>query len=77
LPNFIIKSVIKNKQEKTGAIILLDDKYTMLHLWGLKNNSSDLVVLDKDRICRYIYRGKLPAEEVTKAVNIIKEYQVK
>jgi predicted transcriptional regulator len=56
---------------------LLDDKYTILNLWGLKNHSSDLVVLDKDRICRYIYNGKLPKEEVIKAVNIIKEYQVK
>lgn len=77
LPNFIIKSVIKNKQEKTGAIILLDDKYTILNLWGLKNHSSDVVVLDKDRICRYIYQGKLPPAEVTKIANIIKEYQVK
>ncbi len=77
LPNFIIKSVIKNKQEKTGAIILLDDKYTMLNLWGLKNHSSDLIILDKNRICRYIYRGKLTKEEVIKAVNIIKEYQGK
>jgi uncharacterized protein len=77
LPNFIIKSVIKNKQENTGAIILLDDKYTILHLWGLKNHSSDLVVLDKNRICRYLYRGKLPREEVSKVVDIIKEYQIK
>jgi predicted transcriptional regulator len=77
LPNFIIKSVIKNKQEKTGTIILLDDKYAMLNLWGLKNHSSDLVVLDKNRICRYIYIGKLPPEEIAKAINIIKEYQAK
>jgi uncharacterized protein len=77
LPNFIIKSVIKDKQEKTGAIILLDDNYTILKLWGLKNHSSDLVVLDKNRICRYIYKGKLPPEEITKAIKIIKEYQVK
>lgn len=77
LPNFIIKSVIKNKQERTGAIILLDDKYTLLNLWGLKNHSPDLIVLDKNRICRYIYKGKLSAEEMIKAINIIKEYQVK
>lgn len=77
MPNFIIKSVIKNKQENTGAIILLDDKYTILNLWGLKNHSSDIVVLDKDRICRYIYCGKLPPEEVGKVISIIKEYQDK
>lgn len=77
MPNFIIKSVIEDKQEKTRAIILLDYDYTILNLWGLKNNSSDLVVLDKDRICRFIYNGKLPPEEVSRAINIIKEYQVK
>lgn len=77
LPNFIIKSVIKSKQEKTKAIILLDYDYTILNLWGLKNHSSDLVVLDKDRICRYVYNGKLPPEEVTKVIDIIKEYQIK
>ncbi|MGV8058055.1 MAG: YtfJ family protein [Smithellaceae bacterium] len=77
MPNFIVKCVLKNKQEKTGSIILLDDQYTILNLWGLKDHASDLVILDKDRICRYIYFGKLPPEEMGKIVNIIKEYQVK
>lgn len=77
MPNFIIKSVIKSKQEKTGSVILLDYDYSILNLWGMKNHSSDVVVLDKERICRYIYKGKLPPEEVTKLIDIIKEYQVK
>ena len=77
LPNFIIKSMIKSKQEKTGAIALLDYDYTILNLWGLKNDSSDVVVLDKERICRYVYNGKLPQEELVKMIQIIKEYQVK
>ncbi len=77
LPNFIIKILIKNKQEKTGALVLLDYDYTILNLWGLKNHSSEVVVLDKDRICRYIYSGKLPPEELIKMIQIIKEYQVK
>ena len=77
LPNFLIKSSIKSKQEKTGAVILLDYDYTILNLWGVKNDSSDVVVLDKERICRYIYNGKLPPEELTKMIQIIKEYQVK
>jgi len=77
MPNFLIKSAIKSKQEKTGAIIILDLDYTILNLWGVKNDSSDAVVLDKERICRYLYNGKLPPEEVTKMIGIIKEYQVK
>lgn len=77
LPNFIIKSVIKNKQEKTGAVILLDYDYTVLHSWGLRNNSSSVVVLDKERICRYVYNGKLPSAEVEKVLKTIKEYQNK
>jgi predicted transcriptional regulator len=77
LPNFIIKMLVKNKQEKTGAIVLLDYDYTILNQWGLKNDSSDVVVLDKERICRYVYSGKLPPEELAKMIQIIKEYQIK
>ena len=77
LPNFIIKSSIKSKQEKTGAIILLDYEHGILNLWGMKNDSSDVVVLDKERICRYVYHGKLPQDELVKMIGIIKEYQAK
>lgn len=77
VPDFIISRAIKSKQRETGATILLDDKYTILNLWGLKNHVSNVVVLDKGRICRYIYKGKLPPHEVSKLITIIKEYQVK
>jgi len=77
VPDFIIARAIKSKQKETGAAILLDDNYTILNLWGLKNNTSNVVVLDKGRICRYIYKGKLPPEEVAKLIEIIKEYQIK
>ncbi|MBU2054826.1 MAG: YtfJ family protein, partial [Proteobacteria bacterium] len=71
------KGIVKSKQEKTGAIILLDYDYTILNLWGLQNDSSNVVILDKERICRYIYREKLSSEEVAKMIEVIKEYQVK
>jgi predicted transcriptional regulator len=77
LPNFIIKPMIKSKQEKTGAITLLDYDFTINNLWGLKNDTYGGIVLDKERICRYVYNGKLPPEELTKMIGIIKEYQVK
>jgi predicted transcriptional regulator len=77
VPDFIIARVIKSKQQETGATILLDDNFIILNSWGLKNNVSNVVVLDKKRICRYIYKGKLPSEEVEKLINTVKEYQVK
>ena len=77
LPDFAIARVIKSKQQETGATILLDDNYIILNNWGLKNKVSNIVVLDKARICRYLYKGKLPAADVEKLINIIKDYQVK
>ena len=77
VPDFVIARAIKSKQRETGATILMDDNYTILTLWGLKNHASNVAVLDKGRICRYIYKGKLPPHEVARLINIIKEYQVK
>jgi len=77
LPDFAIARIVKNKQQETGAVILLDDNFIILNAWGLKNKVSNVVVLDKERICRYIYKGKVPPEEVKKLIQIIKEYQVK
>ena len=77
VPDFIIARAIKSKQEETGATILLDDNYIILNRWGLENKVSNVIVLDKKRICRYIFKGKLPDEEVEKLINIVKEYQVK
>jgi len=75
MPDAVIKRAMKNKQENTDSLILLDRDYTLIKLWGMKNHSSNVVVLDKDKICRYKYSGKLPPEEVNKLIAVIKEYQ--
>jgi len=77
MPNFLLKAAIKSKQKKTGAIIILDGEQEILKAWGLKDDSSEIVILDKERICRFISSGKLPKDELTKMINIIKEYQAK
>jgi predicted transcriptional regulator len=74
-PNVIIKAIVKSKQEKYKSIILLDYDFTILNLWGLKNDSSNLVILDKDRVCRYLYKGRIPESEIPGIISIIKEYQ--
>jgi uncharacterized protein len=76
-PNVIIKAIVKSKQEKYQTTILLDYDYTILNLWSLQNDSSNLVVLDKERICRYLYKGKIPDSETARIIALIKEYQGK
>jgi len=77
MPNILIKAAIKSKQKKTGAIILLDYEQEILKAWGLKDDASDIVILDKERICRFLSSGKLPQDDLVKMINIIKEYQAK
>jgi predicted transcriptional regulator len=76
-PNFIIKSVVSSKQKKYKTTILLDYDFTILNLWGLENDSSNLVVLDKNRICRYVYKGRIPESEIPTIIQIIKDYQTR
>jgi len=76
-PNVIIKAMVKSKQEKYDTTILLDYDFTILNLWGLQNDSSNLVVLDKERICRYLYKGQIPASEIPRIIALIKEYEGK
>jgi predicted transcriptional regulator len=76
-PNFIIKAMVKSKQKKYNTIILLDYDFTILNLWGLENDTSNLVVLDKQRICRYVYKGEIPDSEIPVITKIIKQYQSK
>ncbi len=76
-PNFLIRQIVKSKQQKTGAIILMDPNHTLLNLWGLKRDSSDAVLLDKNRVCLFIHKGKVPQEEVRNLISLIKEHQTK
>jgi predicted transcriptional regulator len=48
-----------------------------LNLWGLQNDSSNLVVLDKERVCRYLHKGQIPSSEIPRIIALIKEYQGK
>jgi predicted transcriptional regulator len=78
VPNFVLNKIIAGKQkEAPDAIFLLDPDYALLNSWGLTNKVSNVIVLDKQRICRYIYKGKLPKAEIDKLLNVIREYQAK
>lgn len=77
VPNFVLRSIIKGKQEETKATILIDPDYAVLNLWGLTKKASNIIMLDKQRVCRYINKGKVPAADIAKIIALIQEYQVK
>jgi predicted transcriptional regulator len=77
VPNWMLKSIIKSKQEETKAVILMDPDYALLNLWGLNKKTSNVILLDKKRICRYLNKGKVPPADVSKVIGLVQEYQVK
>jgi predicted transcriptional regulator len=74
VPNFIIKKVAKRKQEKTGAIILLDPGFMIGNIWGVPHKVATSILIDKNQVVRYIYSGKTPAENIPKLIDLIKKY---
>jgi len=74
VPNFVIKTISKNKQKKTGAIILLDPDFTIGNVLGAPHKIATSVLVDKNRIIRYIYSGKTPMGNIPKIIDLIKQY---
>ena len=74
VPNFIIKKVAASKQKKTGAIVLLDPDFTYGNVLGAPHKIATSVLVDKNRVIRYIYSGKTPAGNIPKIIDLIKQY---
>lgn len=76
VPNFLIKQISKRKQKSSGSIILLDPSFILGNSLGLTapHKGAVSVLVDKNRVIRYIYDGKTPAENIPKIVELIKQY---
>jgi predicted transcriptional regulator len=74
VPNFIIKQIAKRKQKHTGAIILLDPDFTFGNVAGAPHKIATSILVDKERIVRYIYSGKTPAQNIPQIIDLIKKY---
>jgi len=70
-PNSLIRIIAGNKAKKYDTTILFDYDGTLQKLWGLPKDSYSVVILDKNRICRAIYKGKIPDNEIEKVIQLI------
>jgi predicted transcriptional regulator len=73
-PNSVIKFIAGKKQKSTGAIILLDPDFTFGNVVGAQHTIATSVLVDKNRVIRYIYSGKTPMGNIPKIIDLIKQY---
>jgi predicted transcriptional regulator len=67
-PNSLIRMIAGNKAKKYNTTILFDYKATLQDLWGLPEDNYTVVILDKNRICRAIFKGHIPESDNDKIV---------
>ena len=71
-PNAIINMLLKAKQKKFPDAMYVKDKHKLLvKEWGLKDDSSDILVFDKEGKLLYSYAGKLDKSEIDKVLALI------
>jgi predicted transcriptional regulator len=70
-PNGLIRMIAGNKAKKYDTTILFDYDATLQNSWGLPEDQYSVVILDKNRICRALYTGEIPASEFDKIVQLI------
>lgn len=72
-PNGLIRLIAGNKAKKYDTTILFDYKGVLQDTWGMPKDSYSVVILDKNRVCRAVYSGKIPDSEHEKIIQLIIE----
>ena len=72
LPNFAIESKLAEKQKLYPHTTYVKDKKSVLvKKWELKDDSSDILLFDKEGKLLYSFAGKLDATEIQKVLDLI------
>lgn len=74
-PNFAIRAIAGKKARKFNTVILFDLKATLRKAWGLQKDTSNVILLDKKRVCRAIVRGRVPDDQVEALVQLAIDLQ--
>ncbi len=74
-PNFAIRAIAGKKAKKYKSTILFDYDAMLRNAWGLGKDTANVIVLDKNRICRAIVRGRVPDDQVAALVQLTIDLQ--
>ena len=73
-PNFVIASVLKGKQEEFPDTLYVKDKNSVLvKEWGLRDDSSDIIIFSKNGKVLFQKDGKMSEDEITTAIKVIED----
>jgi predicted transcriptional regulator len=74
-PNFAIRAIAGRKAKKYNTTILFDYDAELREAWGLKKDTSNIILLDKNRKVAAIVRGKVPEDQVERLVQLAADLQ--
>jgi uncharacterized protein len=74
-PDVLIRSIAGSKAKKFNTVILFDYDAMLRAAWGLEVDTSNVILLDKNRVVRVIVRGKVPDSEVASIVQMAIDLQ--
>ncbi len=72
-PNSLIRAMAGNRAKRYNTTVLFDFDGKLQSDWGLPKDSYTVAIVDKNRVCRYIHSGKIPATEHEKIIRLIIE----
>lgn len=70
-PNSLIRTIAGRKAKKFNTTILFDYDGVLQSEWGLPKDSYSVVILDKNRVCRALYTGKITESDREKLIELI------
>ncbi len=74
MPNFAIEAKLKKKQELYLDTLYVKDKNKILvQKWKIADDSSNIMLFDKEGKLIYLYEGKLDDNEISKVIQLIEE----
>lgn len=76
-PDFLIRSIAGDKAKKYNTVILFDYDAVLRESWGLKVDTANAILLDKNGVVSYIQMGRVPDDEVDKVVQMAIDLQNK
>lgn len=74
-PNFLIRTIAGNKAKKFDTTILFDYDGALQKLWDMPKDNYTVVIVDKNRVCRAIYTGEIPASQHGEVIKLISDLE--